>query len=222
MLTKGFTANQLKLLACLFMLIDHCGYLLWPEAAMLRIVGRLAFPLFAFMIANGYRHTRSRKQYLLRLALFALLYQPVYSFCMQTDTLNIFATLALGLSAILADESLRGRGWTWAGWLTATVIGVLAQVINADYGFYGVALIFTAERFFAQKEKLAISWLAINALPIIPFYPLSVLQVFSLLALPLIHTYNGERGGGSRWFFYAFYCLHIPALYAIRLLMFGD
>lgn len=217
---SGFNSYQLKLWGCLFMLTDHIGYLLLPQFFFLRIIGRLAFPLFAFMLANGYRHTRSRGKYLLRLALFGALFQPVYALCMDTAMLNIFATLALGLLAIIAGQRLRGRfaalGEALA-WLSALLIGLLAQAVGADYGLYGVLLIFSAERFFTQKEKLAISWLSINALTLTSLVPLAPTQVFSLLALPLIYAYNGERGRGSRWLFYAFYVLHIPLLYLIRL-----
>ena len=71
----GLSATALKYLACLFMLIDHIGLLLFPQIVVLRDIGRLAFPLFAFMLANGYRHTSNYWHYLLRLSLFAAGFQ---------------------------------------------------------------------------------------------------------------------------------------------------
>jgi len=70
--------NHLKLIACMSMLIDHIGYVLFPEAELLRIIGRIAMPIFAFFIGEGCLHTRDRKKYFLRLFVLALICQAVY------------------------------------------------------------------------------------------------------------------------------------------------
>ena len=219
MVQKGFTANQIKLLACAFMLVDHIGYLLLPQYLFLRIIGRLSFPLFAFMIANGYRHSANAKKYLLRLAIFALCYQPVFAYCIPGGHWNIFATLFFGLCAIVIWEETKKRRLLWLGALGVGALCVSAYFLPLDYGAYGVLLIFTAHLGFANHERLCWLWLAVNFLPLLPFMGISSLQVCAVFSLVFLFLYNGKRGKGNRWFFYLFYCLHIPALYGIGLLL---
>lgn len=211
----GFTAQQLKWIACAFMLCDHIGALLLPQHFFLRGLGRLAFPIFAFMTANGYLHTQNVCRYLLRLAVFALLYQPVYSFCMGPGHINIFVTLFFGLAAIWLFERLRelidGRILPY---LPVLLIFVLAEGLHIEYGGYGIGLIFTAYLFYQQPKALCLSWLLLAGFYLYTHWPLWV-QAWSLLSLPLLLCYNQQRGRGSKWLFYGFYCLHIPILYAI-------
>lgn len=221
----AFNAFQLKLIAAGLMLMDHIGYLLLPELIWLRAVGRLCFPLFAYMAANSLRHTQSPGRYLLRLGLFAVAFQPVYGLCMATSRLNIFATLFLGVLAGLAWDKLRTALGKAAGLLlagaAALLIALIAQLLHTDYGFYGVALIFAAHLYFDQLPRLAMAWLLVNVLAFTPWAGLGTLQSLALLALPLIACYNGKKGPGGRWFFYAFYCLHIPLLYIIQQVLRG-
>jgi len=221
----SLTAFQLKLLAAASMLIDHIGYLLLPDLLALRLIGRLSFPLFAFMAANSYRHTSSLYRYLLRLALFALAFQPLYALCMSTDRLNIFATLFLGLLAIHAYQWLRqrldGLPGLAAGIAAVLLIALAAQMAKADYGGYGVGLIVTAYVFFRRPLLLCCAWLALSSLCLMPWAHLSAMQIWALFALPLLFLYNGGKGRGWRWFFYAFYCLHIPALYIVKAILGG-
>lgn len=206
-------ANQLKLLACLFMLVDHIGYLLLPQYQILRIVGRLSFPLFAVMAANGWQHSHNRILYLLRLSIFALLFQPVFRICMATSKWNIFATLFLGLLAIACYEVLSQQIHQSAGLIAVIAIAMLANLIYVDYSYYGVLLILSSYLFFHNKRALCLSWLLLNLLYC--YNQGNWLQIYSLLALPLFFLYNGARGRGSRWFFYLFYCLHIPLLWGL-------
>lgn len=215
LLQPRLNANQLKLLGCLFMLIDHIGYLLLPGALWLRCLGRLSFPLFAFMLANGFFHTRSRGKYLLRLCAFALLFQPVYAACMANGRWNIFATLALGLLALTLCDACARRGFAWLGLLCAAALAAAAELLRLEYGWYGAGMIVSAYLFFSDIRRLALSWLLLNLAVLLPVSALSAIQVYSLLALALIASYNRQRGGGGRWFFYLFYCLHIPLLYWI-------
>ena len=84
-----------------------------------------------------------------------------------------------------------------------------------EYGWYGIALIFTAHLYFEDFQQLAIAWLLLNLVILIPLSNISMVQVYSIFALLPLRVYNGERGRGGRWFFYFFYCLHIPALYIL-------
>ncbi len=219
---KCLNASALKYLACAFMLIDHIGDMLLPEYRFLRIIGRLAFPIFAFMIANGYHYTSSPAKYLLRIAVFAVGFQWFYAKFASTDTLSIFATLTLGLLAIwLADLIKKQLDHKYLALVLMLIPGAafayLGELIAVDYGWYGVALIFTAWLFYQRLSWLALSWMALNiAYVLIYSWPGISIQVFSLGSLALIYCYNGERGKSNRWFFYIFYCVHLAILYLLQ------
>ena len=94
---------KIKWLAVLLMVVDHIGYFLFPQQIIFRIIGRLSFPLFAFLIANGYKFTRDKKKYLLRLFIFANIIQLPSLF--MSLPFNIFYTLSFGLVCIMIYES---------------------------------------------------------------------------------------------------------------------
>ena len=225
--SKPFNAFSIKVLACLFMLTDHIGWQLFPGQDIWRLIGRLAFPLFAFMIANGWLHSRDRGKYFLRLALCALLIQWPYWKFISSGSLNIFFTLSLGLAAIWLWERQKESG-ALAGGLSVLAVALIAEVVGADYGWYGVLLIFTSHLFYGRTPKLFAAWLALNAafmfyvffafytsedvLPAVVLY-----QPFSLLALLIIANYNGRKGRKGGWLFYVFYPLHLAVIYLVGL-----
>lgn len=220
---KGISASGLKYLACLFMLIDHTGYLLFPHIALLRIIGRLAFPIFAFMIANGYLHTSSPAKYLLRLAVFAGVFQWFYGFMMADGRLSILFTLATGLGAVWLSDTLDKRiAASWAAYgcqlLVLAAASVLAQVAGMDYGWYGVAMIYASWLFFDRFPLLAAAWALLTAAYV--FVGGNPHQLFSLAALAPLFFYNGKLGAGGKWFFYIFYAAHITVLYLLKIIAF--
>lgn len=223
---KGLSAASLKYLACFFMLIDHIGFMLLPQYFFLRGIGRLAFPIFAFMIANGYRHTSNPAKYLLRLAVFAIGFQWFYAQIMHTNNLSIFATLALGLLAIwLADMARQRLSNKYLGFALALLIGAafsfIGNWIGVDYSWYGVAMVFTAWLFYERFSILAVSWLALNIAYIWPLSFSSIhIQIYSMLALIPIFFYNDRPGKSNRWFFYIFYCAHLGILYLLQQFVF--
>lgn len=233
--SRGLNAFQLKTLACFFMLLDHIGVLLVTEDpwyTLLRVLGRLAFPIFAYMLANGFRHTGSRSKYLLRLAVFALAVQVVYEMSLGSDMLNIFVTLSLGLLAIWGYEELTRlpvtaeaawQKWLFrlAGCLWVLALAYLGKRLNVDYWGYGVLLIFTAHLCYDRPALLALVWLALTA-TVCFFTPMSDLQLWAVAAVALLACYNhrpGPRGFWPKWGFYLFYCLHLPLLYGLSLLL---
>lgn len=217
----GFSAAALKYLACALMLIDHIGALLLPQYFWLRYLGRLAFPIFAFMLVNGYRYTSSPGKYLLRLSLFALGFQWFFAKIFATNMLSIFATLALGLAAIWLADTLRKKCGR-CGWIAAVAVGIaaaaLGYALNVDYSWYGIALIFAVWLFYERFALLSLSWLLINlAYSWIMFGHTISIQALSLLALPLLYLYNEQPGRGNKWFFYIFYCAHLVILHLIKI-----
>lgn len=222
----SFNAFQIKCLACLFMLIDHIGILLVtpanPAYPYFRLAGRLALPLFAYMLANGYRHTSNVGKYLLRLTVFAVLIQTVYILALDGKDINIFATLSMGLLSIIAWDKLdQGRGWSIGGVSAVAAAAALAQLLHMDYGVYGVLLIFSCHVFYDRIGLLALVWTAL-AFGAHQLHWVGQNQIFAACALLMIALYNdqpGPRGFWAKWGFYLFYCLHLPLLYGISLLI---
>ncbi len=130
----------LKVIACAAMLIDHIGYA-W-HITPFRYIGRIAFPIFAFLIVNGYRHTHDLKRYMLRLALFALLSEVPYDLlfygsAFNTQHQNVFITLLLGLCCIAMMDAVKSRH-VLLTLLPVAACCAAAMVLNCDYGYIGV------------------------------------------------------------------------------------
>ena len=218
-------ARQIKLAACVSMIFSHAGIIFYPHQMWWQVPGRIAMPIFAFMIANGARHSRNVWKYLARLLIFAALIQYPYSIFLANGYLNICFTLVLGLAALVGWQSNLPLSMK----LTVLFAACLAaEWLNAEYGWYGIMMIFTSHIFFDDKRKLAASWFILNA-PIL-WNMISALldgssylpvQGLCLLALPFILLYNGERGRGWRWEFYVFYIGHLALLYALRRVLWG-
>lgn len=167
----GLSQVQLKILAMASMLTDHIGAAFFPSEIWIRCLGRLAFPIYAFLIAVGFFHTRSRARYLGRLLLFALLSQAPYTILLYayklptlwaqpmlfvTDTKNSLFVLSAGLLAIWGIEKLRrfGIGGHLAGLLLAGGWTVLSVLIHTEYCYFGVPLIVASyEAMLFQKSS---------------------------------------------------------------------
>lgn len=239
-------ALQLRVLACLCMLIDHIGYI-WGGSAF-RAVGRLAFPLFVFLIYNGYIHTSSRLRYALRLGLFALISQIPFALFLRYDSFwangNVFLTLLLALLCLWATDEMRNRKiLRFFCWLPAVVVFALYffGYLSSDYGAKGILLILVF--YFVGRETLWGKILTVLGMLFAIYYPqflslgMSILrgnpvlpemtwwswmQMWSLLAAPVIFLYNGQKGPALRhpkavqYGFYLFYPAHQLILWALQ------
>jgi len=207
------TSFHLKLIAITTMLIDHIGAVLFPEIIVFRIIGRLAFPLFAFLLTEGYRHTSNLKSYLIRLGIFALISQyPFWEAFGYDAGLNIFFTLTIGLFAIYLFEKHQTI-------LPILIFGLLADLTNMDYGMFGIILIFLFYYYRFEFSKLILYLFGLYSLFFIPgglqagkdavhYY----MQFFALFSLIFIKLYNGREGIKLKYFFYLFYPGHILIL----------
>lgn len=235
------TAFALKLIAVAAMFIDHLAYTLYlagqyPSDYMtMRAMGRLAFPIFAFMLANGLTHTFSRAKYLARMAAFAAVSQPFFAlafsstsyggapfagFDMLAPGLNVFFTLAVSLAMLAAFDTLVAAARARRGVLCAVGALVLAGLAAAlilpvsDYGFMGLLL--TAGLYFARQSRAAqaaviVLWSFIEyAMPVSSWW----FVVGAAAAGAAVLLYNGRRGARARWI-YAFYPAHLAALWAL-------
>lgn len=211
---KGINTFTLKMIAIVSMLIDHIGAALFPHITILRVLGRIAFPIFAYTIVEGFVHTHDLKKYMIRLGIFALLSEIPFDLTFSGKIIefghqNVFFTLLLGV-AMLALY-VRGRNVTEQ--LSIVVVAMfLSKLLNVDYQATGILMIFL---FYYLREKKLEKLFAVGILILLVS---GKIQLFSLLAFIPIALYNGERGPKMKAFFYAFYPVHLLALYLIRFL----
>lgn len=236
------SGNTLKIIAAISMVIDHVGFLFFPGVQIFRILGRLALPIFAFMIAEGCRYTRNKLRYFLTIFILAALCQIVYFLFDGSTDMSILVTFSLSILIVYAlqffkktlfsSESTLGRKLLSA--LPFIFVTVAAYLINTvliiDYGFNGCFLPVFASIFHTPKE---VQDEGFGKLDCIPVHVLSLgigililainsgtTQFFMLCALPLLLLYSGKRGKlKMKYFFYIFYPLHLAALQGIYMLM---
>ena len=215
------TSNQLKLLAMLTMTLDHIGVQMFPGVLWLRIVGRLAFPIYAYMIAEGCAHTRNRRKYLLQMAGLALLCQLVYFFAMGSLFQCILVTFTLSILLIYACDTgsrpLIGLTLLGVAFITVALPRLLPGTDFAiDYGFFGVLVPVAAYLGKTRREKLLFMAFTLAALA----WSFGGIQWYSLAALLPLALYGGQRGKRRmKWLFYLYYPLHLAAIYGISLLL---
>ncbi len=223
----GLTGNQLKLIALICMTIDHIGILLLPQWDILRIIGRLAFPIFAYMIAEGCLYTRSRSRYLLGMTGLAAACQLVYWFTMGSLYMCVLVTFSLSILLIYAIDYGRTRkGISWAVPILTLGLAVFACEVlprllpqtnyAVDYGIWGVLLPVFVYLGTTRKDKFAL----LSAGLILLSRASGPVQWFSMLALIPLYCYNGTRGkGNTKYLFYIYYPLHLVVLYALALIL---
>jgi len=195
----------LKFVAMLTMLIDHIGYLFFPAALWLRIIGRISFPIFAFLIARGYRYTSDKKKYALRLFVFGLISQVPYAIFVP-GKLNIMFTLLIGLIIIEVFES-KARPLSF-------VLLMIGYFIPVSYGVYGLAMILVFHMTYEQADKTMIGYFILSA----AYYfssgnviqTLSVFAIFPILLDPVTKLHVPRLVG------YLFYPGHIALLLSIQ------
>lgn len=229
----------LKAIAFACMIADHVGAAFFPRYRELRVIGRIAFPLFAWCAAVGCCYTRNIWKYALRLLLAGIVSQPFYMVGLNhpIGALNVFATLLLG---VLAIAGLREKRWGSQVWAPALAL-LLSCAVKMDYGWKGVLLIlllygcrrsrpalaacFTAFcLFWAQGTFTVTSFLGVPAVLSLPMLPeagnllstVAMVQFWAILALPLILAPMKGRTAFPQWVFYAAYPGHLLIIALIR------
>ena len=215
----------LKIIAAVTMLIDHAGLMLFPGEGWMRAVGRLAFPLFAFCIAEGFLYTRSRLKYFLRLFILGTACQIVYLVAEGDTLLGILLTFSLSILLMwITDiakrafrEEKRSR-YALALAAAASVIAaaVLCSFVEFDYGFAGVMLPVWISLFEKKEYRLAALGFGLAPLCLEMWMYGGYRQMWSLMTVPIVALYNGKPGKyRMKWFFYVFYPAHLAVLQVI-------
>lgn len=222
------TSSTLKIIACITMLIDHIGAILFPEIFFLRIIGRLAFPIFAFLIVEGYFHTKNISKYLLRLGVFAVVSElpfdrVFWNVWLEFEYQNVFFTLFIGLVAVWIYDTNKEKNKAIA--IVALMgLTLLSVLLKTDYSIFGVLMIFGFYQYREHRVYLFAWLLAVNGLLAMlyvsssSFSLQSISQVFAVISLSLIFLYNGKKGLNLKYIFYLFYPVHLFILYAISLI----
>lgn len=202
---------QLKCIAIVSMALDHTGAVLYPSQIWLRCLGRIAFPIFCFLIVEGFFHTHDVRRYMGRLGVFALISEIPYDLAfrgvpLEYDHQNVFFTLLIGIGMMVLLE--RNREWPVKAVILLLAMW-LAVLIRSDYNFRGVLLIFVFYIFHESR------WLAVTAGGFWNFLYQGVIQKYGVLSVLPLALYNGERGRKMKYFFYIFYPVHLLLLYGI-------
>ena len=218
---RGLAQEDLKIIGCVTMVIDHLGALFFPWIG-LRIVGRIAFPIFCFLIAQGVAHTKDLRRYLGRLEMFAVISEIPFDLAFYGGIClwrcNVMVTLSIGAAVLAVLRSDR------AEWLKVVALlagALLAQWLGADYGALGVLMIVL----FSFKLPgwvdfllLGLSFFCSGGGTVEVFLWVVPIQMFALLALVPIGMYSGRkrwRVPWEKWAFYGFYPAHLLVMLGI-------
>lgn len=209
------SGSALKIIAILSMVTDHCAYYLLDESSVtyevMRCFGRIAFPMFAFLVAEGFSHTRNRMRYFLSLLLFAAVSEvPWYLLNGADGTHNVMFTLALGVTALAASERLREHRILCCLFILLTAW--LAAWLKTDYEWRGVLMIVVFYLLNMGKNTpvtLRRIMQLLFAFPLMMHYGI----IGALLACAVIFLYDGTRGfihgNVAKYGFYVFYPVHL-------------
>lgn len=220
----GMPQEALKLIACITMLIDHMGAVLFPWNINMRIIGRIAFPIYCFLLAEGAHYTRNPRGYALRLGIGMLLSELPFDLAFERGwtwhSQSVMVTLLMGFCAIEGMKHVKSR------WLRPLIGGgacLLAEFACTDYGGFGVAMIICfsgfRENIWLQTALLALICWLMGSFPIRFCGILVPIEMFAVLAMVPIALYSGRKATHSKavqWIFYLFYPVHLAILCLIR------
>jgi len=243
---RGISASTLKLIAIITMLIDHIGaavlerilssgkignisaitaqteyYMIYEKIyfvdRIMRYIGRVSFPIFCFLLVEGFLHTRNSWKYAARLALFAMISEIPFDLALRgkliyLDSQNVFFTLLIGLFVLIGFKAIKEK----AGDKSIRYVGIvvlaagmaLAEVLNTDYSAFGVL---TIAVMYGLRKKPVLSMLG----GCVTLTIMSFIESISFIDLLLIRFYNGKRGLNLKYVFYLFYPVHLLLLYLI-------
>lgn len=211
----GLNSFALKTIAITSMLIDHVGAVLFPHVMILRIIGRMAFPIFAYLLVEGFIYTHDIKNYMLRLGLFALISEVPFDLAFYGKPLsflhqNVFFTLFLGIVVLYfyskAPSTVQRIVIIFAGLL-------VSEMLRTDYSSMGITMILI---FYLMREHSVIK---IMAVAFVNIFLMGFIQAYAVLGLIPVWLHNGNEGRKMKAVFYGFYPVHLLVLYLISLIV---
>lgn len=220
---KGLSQETLKVIACMTMLLDHVGAM-FVRGYTLRIIGRIAFPIFCFLMAEGAYYTKNPRKYALRLLIGALLSEIPFDLAFQRGltwrSQSVMVTLLLGF---LVVEAIQNTQNNLLKLLAVSAGFALGQLLQTDYGGYGVLLIVlfsqTRRKWWLQTVLVAMFAWMMDSVPVQVLGMRIPIEMFALLAMLPIGCYSGRKRSDSKvlqWEFYLFYPVHLTVLVVIR------
>ena len=238
---KGLNSNQLKLIAIIAMTVDHLAWVIWPGyqtqwwQLALHCIGRITAPTMWFFVAEGYHYTHSFKKYALRLLAFAVISHFAYNFAFGIPFIP-FTTTAFNQTSVIWSLFwglilLKVNGSDkLATWQKISIIFIACAVsFCSDWSCIATMAILyigTYRGNFNKQMTWMMIWVAVYAAVYFLFINkvYAVIQLFAALAIPLLKSYNGERGSwkGMKWLFYIYYPAHLIICGIIRLLLHGN
>ena len=233
------SSNALKIIAMLSMLVDHTGFVFFPGQLMFRYVGRIAFPIYCFLLTEGFFHTRNVYRYMARMGVFALISEipfnlGLYHTLVYRWNVNVFFTLFLGLAVMYFSEFMYRRTGSRSPGILFCFMGMMAaEYIHSDYGSMGVLVIYIFYLAYegrncgtvqSRRNTTLVMCLAEAAL----FAVKSSLERWAVFSLIPILLYSGKKSGKIwktlhmdridlfiKYFFYAVYPFHLLVLWFI-------
>ena len=235
----SLSGNALKLLAALTMTVDHVGMVLLPEISVLRLIGRMAFPIFAFMIAEGCAHTRNSLRYFLQVLILTVVCQTAYTVAMGSWYFCVLVSFSISIVLVIMLQQWKKAlfaGNIWAKLLWSVVfcgavaaVWLLNSAITIDYGFWGCMMPVGASllrstpvtpKKLAKLDTNLIHVLAMGAIMVPLALHMGAWQWWSFLSLPFLKLYSGRRGRyRMKYFFYIFYPAHLLVVQALSYLL---
>ncbi len=216
------TSTMLKIIALVTMIVDHTGAIFFPQYRIFRIIGRIAFPIYCFLLIEGYNHTKDIKKYGLRLLLFAFISEIPFDYAFYGKIgfthQNIFFTLTLGLIFIyMIDRYFKTNPFIAVFGMLLAVF--LSEFLHTDYGMLGMIyiLIFYIASKINGFSKIVFIFLALYIFSATLSFGI---QYYAVLSVFFIAAYNGKKGSSGqlmKYGFYAAYPLHLFILYLIQL-----
>jgi len=226
---------MLKIVAIVSMTIDHVGFSIFPQYKLLRIIGRIAMPIFSFQVALGFKKTSSQPKYMLRMLIFAIISEIPYLLLHQSSISQSF-TIASLLGSVsfknfeldicftflyalivlwLLDKAKKSK----IMYLPALYLILLSSLIPMDYDILGVLWVVT---FYYCQDNRFLYTILLTCISVIDVILLksSVLQLYMLIALILLYFYNGNKGKGVKYLFYIFYPLHMFLIVLMKMWFF--
>ena len=233
----------MKIIACLLMAIDHVGLEIFPEYTIFRIIGRLAFPLFAFFIAEGCKYTKNRLKRFLTVFIVGAILFVFYLFYMGEAYGNIFLTFSVSILIIyllqFTKKLIFESGKWWIAILAVTlfvstlwITYFVFEKVHFEYGFLGMMVPVAVSLFDFSRVRVpdkvkrldcfptSLVLFSLSLIPLSIFGRMADIQFYCLFTIPLVALYNGKAGNRKmKYLFYIFYPAHLVIIEGIVLLI---